>query len=431
MRVIVFGLGKMGLPLAVQCASAGHQVIGVDIDAKLVARIQAGDNPCMHEPGLDERLSASLRMGRLTATTDAAAAVRQAEAIVVIVPVKLSSDMRADLGAILTVTTQIGQNLRPGTLVSYETTLPVGTTRQELVPRLQALSQLRCGVDFHVVFSPERVKSNLVFEKLNQTPKVVGGYSPACTEHGRRFYASCLDSEVLNAETLEAAELIKLAGMLYRDVNIALVNQLAIYAMVKGVDLHQVIPWANTDGESALLQPGIGVGGHCTPIYPYFLIHDAEAQAVDLSLAKQARQVNDTMLARLLETAKIDVAGKRVLILGLAFRPEIKEDTASPTYTIEAHLRRLGAQPYVHDPFYTPDELIARNLQPARLSPDETYHIAILSTLHQAYQKLDPHRLRRMGIGLFLDGRNGFDPAVIEEADMQYVGVGRWGSIWQ
>jgi nucleotide sugar dehydrogenase len=424
-QVAVFGLGKMGLPLAVHYASAGHYVRGVDVDTTLIQQLQAGSPPWTHEPELAERFTACLRSGQFTATTDAANAVRDAEVIVVIVPVKLSADLRPDLSAIHAVTTAIGTNLRPGTLVSYETTLPVGTTRQDLVPRLQALSGLRCGVDFHVVFSPERVKSARVFAKLNETPKIVGGYSPTCTQRGIRFYASCLDSAILDAETLEAAELAKLAGMLYRDVNIALVNQLATYAMLKGVDLAKLIPWANTDGESALLQPGIGVGGHCTPIYPYFLIHDATALNLDLTLAREARHVNDTMVSRILEIAKIEVSGQRVLVLGLGFRPDIKEDTASPTYLINTHLHDLGAQVYVHDPFYTSDELLARGLQPACLARHERYEMAILSTMHHAYQALDFQALQCMGVRLFLDGRNSFDPVMIEALGIHYVGVGR------
>jgi nucleotide sugar dehydrogenase len=428
MRVVVFGLGKIGLPLAVQCAHAGHTVLGVDINAALVAQINAGDNPYMHEPDLNERLTAVLRLGNLRATTDAAGAVQQAEVILVIVPVKLSPNKRPDLATILAATTQIGQHLRPGTLISYETTLPVGTTRHVLVPRLEMFSGLDCGVDFHAVFSPERVKSTSIFRKLHETPKIVGGFSPTCTQHGIHFYASSFGSQIINAETLEAAELAKLAGMLYRDVNIALVNQLAIYAMARHVDLHKVIEWANTDGESMLLQPGIGVGGHCTPIYPYFLIQDAEACSLDLSLAKEARRVNDTMMASILEIANLQVAGQRVLILGLSFRPDIKEDTASPTYNISEYLHRLGAQAYVHDPFYTSEELRARGLRPACLSNGTQYDMAILTTFHHSYQAISPNTLKHMGIRLLIDGRNGFDPNTIAAAGIEYIGIGRGGA---
>ena len=207
MRVVIFGLGKMGLPLAVQCAYAGHMVLGVDINAALVVQINTGETPYTHEPELHERLTMALHNKNLRATTDAPSAVQQAEVILVIVPVKLSPNQCPDLTTILAATTQIGQHLRPGTLVSYETTLPVGTTRHVLVPCLENQSGLRCGVDFHVVFSPERVKSKLVFKKLHETPKIVGGVSPLCTQRGMRFYASCFGSEVINAETLEAAEL--------------------------------------------------------------------------------------------------------------------------------------------------------------------------------------------------------------------------------
>ena len=204
----------------------------------------------------------------------------------------LTADHQADLSIIHSVTRQIAEGLHPGMMVSYETTLPVGGTRS-LIPFLES-SGLKAGIDFDLVFSPERVKSRRLLLRLTENPKVVGGITPAAAERAEQFYRTYLGAPVINVNTLEAAELVgKLAGMVYRDVNIALSNELARYAENVGVDFASVIAAANTDQEAALLTPGIGVGGHCTPVYPYFLLQDADLRGIDAELTSRARTLND------------------------------------------------------------------------------------------------------------------------------------------
>ena len=272
MKVAVIGAGKMGLPLACQFAARGASVLVCDVRQQVVDTINAGRCP-IDEPGIAELLSAAVERRALLATTDTARAAAESEVIVVIVPALLTPELDADLSILCSVSEQIAAQLRPGTMVSYETTVPLGSTRHRFVPILER-SGLRAGHDFDVVYSPERVKSQLVLDHLTKTPKVVGGINSAAAERGAAFYGQYLGAEVTNVGTLEAAEFVKLAGMAYRDVNIALANELACYAEAAGVNFEPVRQAANTDGEAMLLRPGIGVGGHCTPVYPYFLIRD-------------------------------------------------------------------------------------------------------------------------------------------------------------
>ena len=289
----VVGAGKMGLPLAGQFASHGWSVIAVDIDEDVVEAINAGRSHVDEEPGLAELVASAHADGLLRATTDGAAAAREADVVVLIVPVMLDPDSRPDYRHMDAATDAIGPGIHAGSLVIYETTLPVGDTRGRFAPRLEALSGLRAEVDgddgFLVAFSPERLYSGAALRNLATYPKLVGGLGPASRDRAAAFYDSVLDAEVVAMSSAEAAEFSKLADTTYRDVNIALANEFARYADRIGVDVTEVIAAANSQPYSHIHQPGIGVGGHCIPVYPHFLLD----RAPELSLVARAREVND------------------------------------------------------------------------------------------------------------------------------------------
>jgi len=423
MRVAVIGAGKMGLPLACTFASRGAEVIACDVNPAVVAALNQGKST-IDEPGIAELLAHLVEKKCLRATTDVVAGVGAADVVVVIVPVLLTLDQRADLSIITAVTEQIATGLRPGMLVSYETTLPIGGTRN--LAAILEKSKLRAGKDFDLAFSPERVKSQFVLQRLAETSKVVGGATPRSAERAAAFYAKYLGAPVINVGTLEAAELVKLAGMIYRDVNIALSNELALYAMHVGVDLEPVFHAANTDGEASLLVPGIGVGGHCTPVYPWFLIRDAQDRGLPLPLISLGRTVNDRQPASvldILENSWSAVAGKRATILGLGFRPQVKEHTCSPAFALRDELRRRGARVFLHDPLYRPEEICRHGFEAGSLeNPSELF---ILNTAHVCYRVLDFAALAQLGVRAVVDGRNAWDPAAVRAAGLFYLGIGR------
>lgn len=419
MRVAVIGAGKMGLPLACVFASRGATVVAADVNPALVEQVNRGAAP-FDEPGLAELLAEAVAGGRLRATTDNREAIAASEVCVVIVPVMLTEARTADLSIITSIAEDLAASLRPGSLVSFETTLPVGETR-----RLGALIErggLRAGVDFDLVFSPERVKSQRVLRHLFDNPKVVGGLTPRSAERGARFYAEFLGAPVNNVGPLEAAELVKLAGMVYRDVNIALANELARYADEVGVDFEAVRGAANTDGEAHLLFPGIGVGGHCTPVYPYFVIHDAEARGTPVAMAELARRVNEEQPGRMLDRAG-DLAGRRVLVLGLGFRPQVKEAAYSPAFALRDEAVRRGAQVQLHDPLYDDQELRRYGFEPGVLY--DGHDVVVLNTAHDPFRRVDFARLAASGTRTVVDGRNLWNPAAVAAAGLRCVSVAR------
>ena len=279
MKIAVIALGKIGLPLAVQFASKGHDVVGVDISQRTVDLINSGIEPFPGEAHLQEQLTVLVPAGRLRATTDYSDAVPGADAVVLVVPLFVDeATAEPEFGWMDSATQSLGAALTPGTLVSYETTLPVGTTRTRWKPMLEAASGLTEGVDFDLVFSPERVLTGRVFADLRKYPKLVGGLTERGAARAVDFYRAVLDFDerpdlgrangVWDLGSAEAAELAKLAETTYRDVNIGLANQFARYAATAGIDVYQVIEAANSQPYSHIHQPGIAVGGHCIPVHP-------------------------------------------------------------------------------------------------------------------------------------------------------------------
>lgn len=425
--VSIIGVGKMGLPLAVWMASRGMSVWACDINPAVVRAIEAGD-PNIDEPGVRELLHDALAAGSLHATTDTAAAVAQSDVVIVIAPAILTSAYEADLSNLRSASRDIARGLQPGTLVIYETTVPVGTTRGQLLPILEE-SGLALGDGLSVAYSPERVKSRLVMQHLQETPKIVGGFDEASGARATEFYREALGAPVIDVGTPEAAEFVKLAGMIYRDVNIALANQLSDYAEAAGLDTVDLFDAANTDGECALLSPGIGVGGHCTPIYPYFLIQDAKRRQVDASIVASARQVNDSQPERMtvrLERRLGSLAGVSVGILGFGFRPEVKEHICSPTFLLETALRSRGADVRVHDPLYSDEELADHGF--ATWDPDAADwrpEAVVLATGHAAFAELDLAGLHAAGLRAVVDGRRFWDPDTVSALGLHYIATGR------
>lgn len=415
MNICVVALGKIGLPLAVQFAGKGHRVVGADVDERVVALVNDGVPPFPGEADLDVRLKEVVAAGLLSATTDTAAAVAGSAAVVVVVPLFVDDADVPDFGSMDAATRAIASGLRHGTLVSYETTLPIGTTRGRWAPMLERGSGLAAGRDFHLVFSPERVLTGRVFADLRRYPKLVGGIDAASTRRGVAFYEAVLDFDdredlsrpngVWDVGSVEAAEFAKLAETTYRDVNIGLANQFARYADAVGVDVERVIEACNSQPFSHLHRPGIAVGGHCIPVYPrMYLWNDPAA-----SVVRAAREANAGMPGygvELLAAAYGDLSGAGVLVLGAAYRGGVKETAFSGVFAVVAALRARGAVPYVSDPLYSGDELSALGL-PAYAGEPVT--AAIVQADHAEYRLLGSSDLPTVRV--LVDGRRVTDPA--------------------
>ncbi|WP_080506840.1 nucleotide sugar dehydrogenase [Halorubrum distributum] len=413
--VAVYGLGKMGLPLASVFAETCGNVIGADVDPEVVATIQNGGCHVKREPGLDSLVADLVDDGSLRATTEPRDAARDASVHVVIVPTPITDEKEPDLAILDTVIGDIATGLTEGDLVLIECTVPPQTTEKRVFERLREESDLDRG-EFGVAFCPERTSSGRALEDIRGAyPKVVGGVDKESTRAASVIYDAINSEGVLTVSDATTAEAVKLFEGLYRDVNIALANELAKFTDELGIDVREAIDTANTQPFCHIHDPGPGVGGHCIPYYPYFLIKPFETPSPLLSTA---REVNDSMpsftvskVREGLESQGIAIEDSKVVVLGLTYRPGVEEIRASPSIPITHELTDLGADVYAVDPLL--DTFDGFEAQP--VDQEDLYDLRadalVLVTPHEEFETIrweeldtDPN-----GPSVLIDGRATLD----------------------
>jgi len=351
MSIGVIGLGYVGVPLAVAFAEAGEDVVGVDVDSRTVAALREGVSHV--EDVSSERLAALL--DRFHPTTRYADLAR-VDAILVCVPTPLTPNREPDLGPLLGSARSLSDVLQAGQLVVLESTTYPGTTRERLVPLLEE-SGMTAGADFHVAFSPERVDPGRTDHTMRTTPKVVGGLTEACAERAQELYGRICDT-VVPVSSPEAAELTKLLENIFRSVNIAMVNELAILADRMGIDIWEVVDAASTKPYGFMrFDPGPGMGGHCLPVDPFYLSWRAREFDFQTEFIELAGKVNQQMpyhcferVERALNDAGKPVRDARVLVLGVSYKAGVGDTRESPALKIMDLLAERGARLSYHDP---------------------------------------------------------------------------------
>ena len=355
MKIAVIGLGYVGLPLAMVFAEAGVEVVGVEAVAERCAEVNAGRSYI--QDVTSEALKKMVDKGLIRATTDYAA-TEDCDADIICLPTPLNANREPDLSLVLDATAKLAGHLQRGQLVTLESTTYPGTTRDELAPILEKGSGLTAGVDFHVAFSPERVDPGRTDYTTKSTPKVVGGLTPACTARALEVYGPALDN-VVPVSTPEVAEMTKLLENIFRSVNIALMNELAMLCDRMKIDVWEVIDAAATKPFGFMkFQPGPGLGGHCIPIDPFYLSWKAREFDFWTEFIELAGKVNENMpyfcvekLHRALNTRQKSLNGAKLLVLGVAYKADIDDLRESPALKVIRLLRAHGADVDYHDPF--------------------------------------------------------------------------------
>jgi UDP-N-acetyl-D-glucosamine dehydrogenase len=351
MRVGIVGLGYVGLPLAVGFAAADVDVVAVDVDPLRVQAISAGHS---HVEDVSDGALAAVAP-RLSASSDYAA-LADVDAVLICVPTPLTANREPDLGALAACAEELSGVLRAGQLVVLESTSYPGTTRERLAPLLER-SGLRAGVDFHLAFSPERLDPGRTDYTLANTPKLIGGLTVACGDRAEQVYR-VICAEVVRVSTPEAAEMAKLLENIFRAVNIALVNELALLTDRMGIDIWEVIDAASTKPYGFMrFEPGPGMGGHCLPVDPFYLAWRAREFDMPVEFIELAGKLNQQMpyhcvakLQRTLNERGRAVRGARIAVLGVSYKPGVSDVRESPALKIIPLLRRLGAEVVYHDP---------------------------------------------------------------------------------
>ncbi|MFG0290968.1 MAG: nucleotide sugar dehydrogenase [Rhodopirellula sp. JB044] len=350
----IVGLGYVGLPLAIAFAEGGFNTVGFDIDGKKTRAINAGRSYIKHISA--DTISDRVRAGKLAATTDFSQ-IKEVDAIILCVPTPLDEHFEPDLSYVVGTIESIVPHMRCGQTISLESTTYPGTTEEELVSRVEA-ADLTVGSDVFVVYSPEREDpGNPKFAATN-IPKVVGGHTPSCLDAGSSLYGSVFD-QIVPVTSTSVAELTKLLENIYRSVNIGLVNELKLVADSMGIDIWEVIAAASTKPFGFKpFYPGPGLGGHCIPIDPFYLTWKAREYGIHTRFIELAGEVNRSMPAHVvrrcsdaLNMHKKPLNGSRVLLIGLAYKPNVDDDRESPSYELLERFQAAGSEIDYHDPY--------------------------------------------------------------------------------
>jgi len=355
MKIAVVGLGYVGLPLALQFARSCVSVVGIDVDARKVQLLNNGESYIKHiEPSAIGELVTS---GKFSASTDFSR-IEGVEAVIICVPTPLTRNREPDISFVIGTGKTIARHLAKGTLVVLESTTYPGTTDEELRVVLEEESQMKAGVDFHLAFSPEREDPANEQSKLKKIPKVIGGYTPTCLDRAMRLYSKAIDT-LVPVSSCRVAEATKLLENIFRSVNIALVNELKLVYGAMGIDIWEVVEAAKTKPFGFMpFYPGPGLGGHCIPIDPFYLTWKAREYGKHTRFIELAGEINTAMpeyvvnrVIAALNSQRKALNGSRILILGLAYKPNVDDERESPSYALMELLIERGAKVDYYDPY--------------------------------------------------------------------------------
>ena len=344
MKISVIGLGKAGLPLAAVIADSGIEVIGIDLDVHRVEEINQGKNPIPEEPGLKELIKK--HSGKNLRVTSAAEASSECEAHIVIVPLFIDKNKKCDFSILKSAFENLSKGLKKNDVVVLETTVPPKTTETMVKDILEKGSGLKAGKDFYLAYSPERIMTGYSISRYKEFPKLVGGINEISTDKAFNLYKKF--SNPIKVRDSRTAELAKVAEGIYRDVNIALANELLKVSEHYGVDFWEIRNAASHEFCN-IHEPG-NVGGHCIPVYPWFIINE-----MDVPLIKESRELNDGMVEYYADKAD-KIGGKKVGVIGLSYREGVKEKAYSRSIAMVQELKSRGYEVYGLDPLYSKEE---------------------------------------------------------------------------
>jgi len=390
-RIGVIGLGYVGLPLAVDKAVAGYNVLGFDIQQERVDMVNQGINYIGDV--VDEELRDMVRTGKLRATTDYDE-IRNLDVVTICVPTPLDKNKQPDLTFIRNSAQEVAKRLHAGMLVVLESTTYPGTTEEEVKPILESTG-LKCGTDFFLAFSPERVDPGNKQYNVKNTPKVVGGVTPVCTKVAATLYSNVLQSDVFEVSSPKVAELEKLYENTFRNVNIALANELALICDRMGISVWEVIEAASTKPYGFMpFYPGPGLGGHCIPIDPFYLSWKAKEYDYYTKMIETSAVINDAMpefvvdrVYRILNRFKKALNGSTVLVLGVAYKKDIDDIRESPALKVISLLEKEGANVIYNDPYIPSFTLSGKVYDSAVVTKDllNNVDLVLITTDHSAY----------------------------------------------
>lgn len=426
-KIVLFGLGYIGLPTATLFAKNGFEVIGVDINQKIVDSVNEGYSPII-ELGLEKLVKNGVNKKLLSATIDGIEAAKKSNVMIVVVPTPVDENNCSDLSAVISACENISHGLNKGDLVIIESTVPPYTCERTVIPILEQ-SGLKVSVDFGVAYTPERALPNNTLYEMTHNARVIGGIDKESAEKAAFFYGKITQGEVITVKNLVTAEMIKLMENTYRDTNIALANELAMVCESLDIDAIDAIKAANFHPRVNILSPGPGVGGHCLSVDPYFIIEMAGKQGISARLIKTARDINNYMpyhVAQMVEST-LEETGKsiscsKIGILGVSYKGNVADVRETPAKLLISDLISRGAEVLANDPYVNSDIIIEMGAKPVEMEEALSCDCVVLVTDHDQYRQITPEMMKSP---IFICNRPILDPEKFKNEGIIFKGVGR------
>ena len=433
LRVCVIGIGRIGLPTALSFAKSGLDTVGVDINENLVQNINSGNFPLKDEPGYQEIFDNVIKNKKFSATTNIEDAVPNSDLILLSLPTPMDKNNIPDYSALRTVASKLSDILSPNSLVIVESTIEPGFIEDEMVSIITKSGRLIASENFFIGVCPENANPGEILHDFTNLPRLVGGINSDITKIIKSIYNFVFSVELIEMPNCKTANAVKLTTNVFRDINIAFVSELSIMFEKLGIDTNKVLEAAKKKYNFQVHYPGAGVGGPCLPINSYQLLNTARRTGVKLGIIESGRKINENMPEHVIELtldafkeSGISLEGSDILILGISYKPDVKDIQLTPAEHIIKKLKALGTNIHIYDPYFSSTKQFGINVLES-ISPEllEKMNAAIIVTAHEEFTKIDISKFTKMKTPILIDTRGIVDPTDAQNSRLIFRGLGR------
>ena len=432
LRVCVIGIGRIGLPTALSFAKSGLQTIGVDINENLVQNINSGKFPLKDEPGYNEIFDYVIKNKKFSATTNIEEVVPNSDLILLSLPTPMDENNIPDYSALRNVTTKLSEILSPNSLVIVESTIEPGFIEDEMISIISKSGRLEIEKNFFIGVCPENANPGEILHDFTNLPRLVGGINHTITKIIKAIYNFVFSVELVEMPNCKTANAVKLTTNVFRDINIAFINELSLMFEKLGIDTNKVLEAAKKKYNFQIHYPGAGVGGPCLPINSHQLLNTAKRTGSKLSIIESGRKINESMPEHVVELTsdafkecKKPIENSEILILGVSYKPDVKDIQLSPAKHIIRKLQDLGANIHIYDPYFSSSQVFGITSEDNIEDIISKVDAAIIVTGHNEFKKLQIHTFTKMQHPILIDTRGMIDPSVAKQEKLIFRGLGR------
>ena len=432
LRVCVVGIGRIGLPTALSFAKSGLQTIGVDINENLVSTINSGVFPLKDEPGYEEIFNDVIKNKMFSATTKIEDAISNSDLILLSLPTPMDKNNVPDYSALRDSASKLSKFLSPNSLIIVESTVEPGFIEDEMVPIISKSDQLKIGENFFIGVCPENANPGEILHDFTNLPRLVGSINKQTTEIIASIYDFVFAVELVIMPDCKTANAVKLTTNVFRDINIAFINELSLMFEKLGIDTLKVLEAAKKKYNFQIHYPGAGVGGPCLPINSYQLLNAARRSGVNLSMIEYGRQINEKMPEHVIKLTldafkecKKPIQNNDILILGVSYKPDVKDIQLTPAKHIIKKLQDLGANIHIHDPYFSSSQVFGINVEENLDAVISKVDASIIITAHKEFRNISLPVFNKMKSPILVDTRGIIDPMDAKQAKLIFRGLGR------